>query len=57
MIDGPDNPRAVIVGSKSMLVELGEYKLFYYTYVRAYMAFDENDQLVEVVVWHEVDSP
>lgn len=57
MINGTDNPRAKIVGSKSMLVEIGEYRLFYYTYVRAFLVFDENDKLVEVVVWHEVDSP
>ncbi len=45
-----------IVGVKSMCVELGEFYGPFHTAVFAYLAFDENDKLIEVKIRRDIDS-
>lgn len=52
-----DNKNIRIVGAKSMLVFLGEFNAPFNTAVSAYLAFDDNDQLVEVVIRRDIDAP
>ncbi len=44
------------VGVKAMCVELGEFYAPFHTAVFAYIAFDENDELVEVAIRRYIDS-
>ncbi len=46
-----------IVGVKSMCVELGEFYGPFHTAVFAYLAFDENDKLIEVAIRRDIDGP
>jgi hypothetical protein len=46
-----------IFGVKSMFVELGEFYGPFHTAVFAYLAFDENDKLVEVSIRRDIDAP
>lgn len=55
--DGTDYPdRIRIVGEKAMLVKLGEFYAPFHTAVFVYMAFDENDELIEMSVRRDIDS-
>ena len=45
-----------IVGTKAMMVELGEFYGPFHTAVFAYLAFDENDELIEVAIKRDIDS-
>lgn len=56
MLNGTENPDIVIVGSKAMFVELGEFYSPFNTAVSAYMAFDEKGELVEVVIRRDIDA-
>lgn len=57
MLNGSDYPdRIRIVGEKSMFVELGEFYGPFHTAVFVYMAFDENDELIEMSVRRDIDS-
>ena len=51
------NNKIRIVGVKSMHIELGEYYGPLHTAVSAYLAFEENDQLVEATVRRDIDAP
>lgn len=44
------------VGSKSMKVYLGNYYGPLYTSVKAYIAFDEKEKLIEVFIMREIDG-
>lgn len=56
MRNGSENGDIRIVGLKAMFVKLGEFSAPFDTVVSAYMAFDENDELVEVVIRRDIDS-
>ena len=45
-----------VVGVKSMFVELGEFYCLFHTAVFIYIAFDEDDKLIEIVIRRDVDS-
>lgn len=53
---GTTNSNIRIVGVKSMWVELGEYYGPFHTAVSVYLAFDENDQLIEATVRRDIDA-
>ncbi len=53
---GATNSNIRIVGEKSMFVELGEYYGPFHTAVFVYLAFDENDKLIEVTVRRDIDG-
>ena len=53
---GTTNSNIRIVGEKSMLVGLGEYYGPLHTAVAVYLAFDENDKLIEVTVRRDIDG-
>lgn len=58
MLNGAEDPEKVrIVGTKAMFVELGEFYGPFQTAVFAYLAFDENDELVEVAIRRDIDAP
>lgn len=58
MLNGAENPKKVrIVGTKAMFVELGEFYGPFHTAVFAYLAFDENNELVEVAIRRDIDAP
>ena len=40
-----------------MSVELGEYSLSFHTAVFAYLAFDENRQLIDAAIRRDIDAP
>lgn len=44
------------VGTSSMKVYLGNYYGPLYTSVKAYIAFDENEKLIEVFIMREIDG-
>ena len=52
-----NNSNIRIVGSEAMFVELGEYYAPFNTAVFAYLAFDENEQLIEVAIRRDIDAP
>ncbi len=56
MRNGSENGDIRIVGLKAMFVELGEFSAPFDTVVSAYMAFDENDELIEVEIRRDIDS-
>lgn len=45
-----------IVGSKAILVELGEYYAPFNTAVFAYLAFDEKGNLIEIAIRRDIDA-
>ncbi|MDE7121611.1 MAG: hypothetical protein K2O42_05565 [Oscillospiraceae bacterium] len=45
-----------LVGVKSMEVKLGEFYSPFHTAVFAYIAFDENDKLIEVYIRRDIDA-
>ena len=46
-----------IVGVKSMFARLGEFYCPLHTAVFAYIAFDEDDKLIEVAIRTDIDGP
>ena len=46
-----------IVGTKALRVKLGEYSLPFHTAVFAYLAFDENGQLIDAAIRRDIDAP
>lgn len=56
MINGSDNENERIVGVTAMYVKLGEYYGPFDTAVFAYLAFDDNDELVEVAIRRDIDG-
>lgn len=56
MLDGAENNRVRIVGEKAMVIELGEFYGPFHTAVFAYLAFDENQELVEVSIRRDIDA-
>lgn len=46
-----------LIGEKTILVYLGEFYSPFHTAVFAYLAFDENDKLIEVGISRDVDAP
>ncbi len=58
MRNGPENKENVrIVGEQAMFVHLGEYREIFLVDVLAYLAFDENGELIEVAIKRFVDAP
>ena len=45
-----------VVGEKVMFIELGEYYGPFHTAVFAYLAFDEDDKLIEIAIRRDIDS-
>lgn len=45
-----------VVGTKAMFVELGEFYGPFYTAVFVWLAFDENNGLVEAVIRRDIDA-
>lgn len=45
-----------VVGVKSMFVELGEFYGPFHNAVFVYIAFDEDDKLIEVTIRRDIDS-
>lgn len=56
MENGVENTNIKIIGSRAILVELGEYYGPFHTAVFAYLAFDEDDKLIEVAIRRDIDS-
>lgn len=56
MRNGSENDDIRIVGLKSMFVELGSFYGPFDTFVFAYIAFDENSELVEVSIRRDIDA-
>ena len=56
MINGSDNKNERIVGVTAMYVKLGEYYGPFDTAVFAYLAFDDNDELVDVAIRRDIDG-
>ena len=56
MLNGAENNRVRIVGEKAMVIELGEFYGPFHTAVFAYLAFDENQELVEVSIRRDIDA-
>lgn len=56
MLNGVENNRVRIVGGKAMVIELGEFYGPFHTAVFAYLAFDENCELVEVSIRRDIDA-
>lgn len=46
-----------IAGAKSMFIELGEFYGPFHTAVFAYLAFNENNELVEITIRRDIDAP
>ena len=51
-----ENPEIQIIGVKALDVFLGEYNAPFSTSVRAYLVFDEKDELIEVRLRKYVDT-
>lgn len=56
MINGVQYKNDRIVGEKAMIIELGEFYGPFHTAVFAYLAFDENCELVEVSIRRDIDA-
>ncbi|MDE6797053.1 MAG: hypothetical protein K2J36_03460 [Ruminococcus sp.] len=56
MSNGSKYANSRIVGKKAMFVELGEFYSPFHTAVFAYLAFDENDSLMEVAIRRDIDG-
>ena len=56
MLNGAENNRVRVVGEKAMVIELGEFYGPFHTAVFAYLAFDENQELVEVSIRRDIDA-
>ncbi|MDE6670806.1 MAG: hypothetical protein K2K16_01275 [Ruminococcus sp.] len=56
MSNGSKYASSRIVGKKAMFVELGEFYSPFHTAVFAYLAFDENDSLMEVAIRRDIDG-
>lgn len=56
MINGVQYENDRIVGEKAMVIELGEFYGPFHTAVFAYLAFDENQELVEVSIRRDIDA-
>lgn len=56
MLNGAENNRVRIVGEKAMVIELGEFYGPFHTAVFAYLAFDENQELIEVSIRRDIDA-
>ena len=56
MINGVQYKNDRIVGEKAMVIELGEFYGPFHTAVFAYLAFDENCELVEVSIRRDIDA-
>ena len=56
MLNGPENVKDRIVGTKAMFVQLGVFYGPTHTAVFAWLEFDENDELVEAVIRRDIDS-
>lgn len=58
MQEGAENKENVrIVGEQAMFVHLGEYRMIFHTAVFAYLAFDENGELIEAAIRRDIDAP
>lgn len=56
MINGVEYKNDRIVGEKAMVIKLGEFYAPFHTAVFAYLAFDENQELVEVSIRRDIDA-
>ena len=56
MLNGVQYKNDRIVGEKAMIIELGEFYGPFHTAVFAYLAFDENSELVEVSIRRDIDA-
>jgi len=56
MINGIEYKNDRIVGVKAMVIKLGEFYGPFHTAVFAYLAFDENSDLVEVSIRRDIDA-
>ncbi len=56
MFNGSKYANNRIVGKKVIFVELGEFHSPFHTIVFAYLAFDENDCLIEVAIRRDIDG-
>ena len=56
MINGVEYKNDRIVGEKAMVIKLGEFYAPFHTAVFAYLAFDENCELVEVSIRRDIDA-
>lgn len=56
MINGVQYKNDRIVGEKAMVIKLGEFYAPFHTAVFAYLAFDENSELVEVSIRRDIDA-
>jgi ABC-type glycerol-3-phosphate transport system permease component len=53
----PEDGEARVIGEKYLYVYLGSYHIVYEIDVIAYFGFDENDELIEIYVEKQPDSP
>lgn len=56
MINGVQYENDRIVGENAMVIKLGEFYGPFHTAVFAYLAFDENQELVEVSIRRDIDA-
>lgn len=56
MFNGSKYANNRIVGKKVIFVELGEFHSPFHTIVFSYLAFDENDCLIEVAIRRDIDG-
>ena len=56
MQNGVETDHVRIVGEKAMIIELGEFNEPFHTAVFAYLAFDENCELVEASIRRDIDA-
>lgn len=55
--DDITNSDRIKVGTKSMFIELGEFYAPFHNAVFAYLAFDEEDKLIEIHLRKDIDAP
>jgi hypothetical protein len=54
-IENPNDLQGKDIGTKSLAIYLGGYKIIFSSDVRVYIAFDDKGKLIEVVVIKDVD--
>lgn len=55
--DDVTNSDRIKVGTKSMSIELGEFYAQFHNAVFAYLAFDEDNKLIEIHIEKYIDAP
>ncbi|MDR1913039.1 MAG: hypothetical protein LBQ68_00950 [Clostridiales bacterium] len=54
-LDFTNMPEFSIVGEKTICVSMGSYRVVFTTYVDVYYGFDENSELIDILVYKGTD--